>query len=463
MPLPIQASSFTELKRGFSCWRNVFVLRGKLGIMVPRGARGALVAKPLKDFMELDGHLMRMKVLSDAELAELKAHPPPSVPSAILHSEWPIARAIVTGEDEDVYLSHFGHFVEAVASALLLEATDELPMPHVVLCCGCGPKFNGERGLNMMITAALYNDAPLVRCKEINGTAGVGIEPMPLQKNAVPDGEGVPPAARRPWALHMERVCIVDRHIAHRDKRTSVANNINTLLMDEASDAVQARMDDALARLRASPHLTPTLRVLPPSLEDFFGRPIGPTLVEKRAPGEPLVTIIYRKPPQRRSLEPLSFTELAAGIEELTPNVLVIQAELLTAPQQLAVFSQTDIMVSTQGNGMAHLLWQPLGSAVMEMFPHFRYQMDQGGFNVRAPPPPPICTLAPSPRLSPFDTPFPFHAGGHGMDQRLAFSHAPQGLQLPLGGRKDGRCEPRAPQHLRPGAPAAPQRPRGVR
>jgi hypothetical protein len=34
-----------------------------------------------------------------------------------------------------------------------------------------------------------------------------------------------------------------------------------------------------------------SLRVLPPSLEDFFGRPIGPTLAEARPPGEPLVTI----------------------------------------------------------------------------------------------------------------------------------------------------------------------------
>jgi hypothetical protein len=406
MPVPIPASSFTALQRGFTCWRNVFVLRGKLGIVVPRGARGALVAKPLKDFMELDGHLMRMKVLSDAELAELKANPPPSVSSALVHSEWPIPRAVVSGEDEDVYLSHFGHFVEAVGSALLLEATDDLPLPEVVFCCGCGPKFNGERGLNMMITAALYANAPLVRCKEVNGTAGVPGAPLPLQKSALPDGAAVPPAARRPWALHMERVCIVDRHIAHRDQRTSVANNINTLLMDEATGAVQARMDAALARLRASPHLTPTLRLLPPELEDFFGRPIGPTLMEKRPPGEPLVTIIYRKPPQRRSLEPLSFTELAAGIEGLTPNVLVIQAELLTAPQQLAVFSQTDIMVSTQGNGMAHLLWQPLGCAVMEMFPHFRHKLDQGGYSVRvrsfasrasARPPPTLAQTPPSP------------------------------------------------------------------
>ena len=51
----------------------------------------------------------------------------------------------MSGEDEDVYLSHFGHFVEAVASALLLEAVDALPMPHAVLCCGCGPHLCGQR------------------------------------------------------------------------------------------------------------------------------------------------------------------------------------------------------------------------------------------------------------------------------------------------------------------------------
>ena len=55
-----------------------------------------------------------------------------------------------------------------------------------------------------------------------------------------------------------------------------MANNINGLLMDVASDEVQVRMDTALQRLRDSRHLTPISRVLPPEIVDFYGRPIGP-------------------------------------------------------------------------------------------------------------------------------------------------------------------------------------------
>ena len=34
--------------------------------------------------------------------------------------------------------------------------------------------------------------------------------------------------------------------------------------------------------------------------------------------------------------------------------------------------SATDIMIGSQGNGMAHLLWQPFGCGVLEIFPHYR-------------------------------------------------------------------------------------------
>jgi hypothetical protein len=368
---PLPATTFVETARGFTCLRNVYVHKGALRVHVGKGPNAAKTSAAIKAYLALDGEPAGVRELTVAEHAELTAHAPPTIPSAIIHNEWPIVRRPESKDDEDVYLSHFGHFVEAVASALLLEAVDDLPLPEAVLCCRCGPSFNGERGLNMFVTAALYNGAPLIRCKEINGAQGVADPPLPFPAESLPAPLRPPPAAERPWALHIARACMVDRNIAHRVPFTSKANNINALLVPLATDEVQQRMDAALARLRASPMLAPP-EIFPPEYSDFFDKPIAATLAEPRGHLDPLVTIIFRKSPQRRSIELRSFTEFAASVEEITPNMLVVQAEKLSAPQQIKLFSATDILISTQGNGLAHLLWTPLGSAVFEIFPHFR-------------------------------------------------------------------------------------------
>jgi len=369
---PLPATTFEETARGFTCLRNVYVHKGALRVHVGKGPNAAKTSAAIKAYLALDGEPAGVRELTVAEHAELTAHAPPTIPSAIIHNEWPIVRRPESKDDEDVYLSHFGHFVEAVASALLLEAVDDLPLPEAVLCCRCGPSFNGERGLNMFVTAALYNGAPLIRCKEINGAQGVADPPLPFPAESLPAPLRPPPAAERPWALHIARACMVDRNIAHRVPFTSKANNINALLVPLATDEVQQRMDAALARLRASPMLAPP-EIFPPEYSDFFDKPIAATLAEPRGHLDPLVTIIFRKSPQRRSIELRSFTEFAASVEEITPNMLVVQAEKLSAPQQIKLFSATDILISTQGNGLAHLLWTPLGSAVFEIFPHFRH------------------------------------------------------------------------------------------
>jgi len=325
-----------------------------------------------------------MEILSDKALAELAAHPPPSVGFALIHNEWPTARIIGRTdqqgrqEEEDVYLSHFGHWVEAVAAALVVEAVVKHPMPEVVICCNCGPKWNGERGLNMLVIGALYEGAPLLRCKEFNGTAGVPIAPFEFPAWTLPSPLVPPPPTPRPWALHMTELCVIDRHVAHKEAWTQLANNINArLIKDVATDEVQRYMDTALQRLRTSALLAPLDKVVPEKVEDVYGKSILALLQAPRDPLEPLVTVIYRKPPQRRSLEPHSFTQFAAAVEALTPNLLVVQAEKLTAPQQLAIASATDIMIGSQGNGMAHLFWMPMGCGVLEIMPHYR-QIEKG-------------------------------------------------------------------------------------
>ena len=320
-----------------------------------------------------------MEVLSDKAMAELAAHPPPSVKFALVHNEWPTARLIGRTdqqgrqEEEDVYLSHFGHWVEAVAAALVVEAVVKHPMPEVVICCNCGPKWNGERGLNMLVISALYEGAPLIRCKEINGTAGVPIAPFEFPAWTLPAPLVPPPPAPRPWALHMAEVCVIDRHVAHKEAWTQLANNINAkLIKNVVNDEVQASIEASLKRLRESALLAPLELVCPERVEDFYGKSLLLQLVAPRDPLEPLVTMIYRKPPQRRSLEPNSFTLFAAGVEALTPNLLVVQAEKLTAPQQLVVAMHSDLMIGSQGNGMAHLFWMPYGCGVLEIMPHYR-------------------------------------------------------------------------------------------
>jgi hypothetical protein len=61
------------------------------------------------------------------------------------------------------YLAHSGHFVEAVASALYLEAATGLPPAEVVMCSGCDADRRysedgivGENGLNSLVVAAIH-------------------------------------------------------------------------------------------------------------------------------------------------------------------------------------------------------------------------------------------------------------------------------------------------------------------
>ena len=370
--LPLPTSTLKETARGFTCLTNVYIHKGVMKVNAGKGPGSFKTGSSLRDYLTLDGPESGVKELSTVDLAELNAHPPPTISSAIIHNEWPIVRRPESKDDEDVYLSHFGHYVEAVASSLVLEAVDDLPLPEAVFCCRCGPSFNGERGLNMFVTAALYNGAPLIRCKEVNGAAGVADPPLPFPAATLSAPLRPPPAALRPWALHIGRACMVDRHIAHRAKETSVANNINALLVPIATSEVQEKMDIALQRLRTSPMLD-VESIFPPGYEDFFGKDIAATLAEERPRSDPILTIVYRKPPQRRSIDIRSFTAFAAALEELCPSMIVVQAEKLNAAQQIKLFSSSDILLGTQGNGMAHLLWTPLGSSVFEIFPHFRH------------------------------------------------------------------------------------------
>jgi hypothetical protein len=171
-------------------------------------------------------------------------------------------------------------------------------------------------------------------------------------------------------ALHMERACMVDRYAAHKDWRTDAVNNCNTLLMEASGKpGIQARMEQQLARFRAHSFIKDADLG---DLKDLYGTRIADILAQDSATAGPLVTIQQRKAGMR-SILPDDFTKLVEYVKaKHTKRVLAIRWELLPVQGQLAVAAASDILIGMQGNGLSHLLWMKMGSAVMEFFPHYR-------------------------------------------------------------------------------------------
>jgi hypothetical protein len=389
---PLRPTSFTSIARGFVCFENLYVHSGGVKILLP--------PQPSQDFLTFistDAPEAKIDVMSAADAAALAAAGPlPSISSAHVMFEW----------RQNQFLAHSGHFVEAVASALFLEAATGLPLAEVVLCSGCDAsrKYNengivGENGLNSLVVEAIWAGAPLARTEEINSSdtslgdlpSSVAAQAWDLDKAAMhvinnaarartPLAPPAPPhvswcerkpgplpRGRLPRAMHIARACASSRQAAHHVHDTSVNNNFNWLLIAQANTGVQERIDAALARMRASPLLADV--VFAPDALDITGVSFASTLARRPERGEPLIVAIQRT--NRRSINDASFAELVSLLRtKYSTRVLAVRMELLTPRQQLRLASEADVLVGVQGNGLSHLLWQKRGSAVFEIFPH---------------------------------------------------------------------------------------------
>lgn len=372
-------TTLRQYGRGFVCFDNVYVFNGTLRLALPPlGPPSALPLRnpqdvpfddwTIREYLKMDGIDVGLAEMNAIEEAALRSAPLPTITSAQTFIEWPGQR----------FLAHFGHFVEAIAGAITLEALDSAPTPEVVLCCGChyepGLPYNryesflGSSRLNALAVAALWRGAPLLLCADV-------ASPPPASNDAPSAWRGWPaspldPPVKTPglpWALHVARTCVTDRRSAHRAQTTQMANNFNAQLVSLATDEVQEVMDSVIADLRTSPLVTDAFANV--TVLDEFGVDVGAALAVPRSVG-PLVTVVKRT--NRRSFNETSFLGLHERACVHSPRRCVaVKLESLSGPQQLLLLAETDILIGAQGNGLSHLLWERRGSALFEFFPHW--------------------------------------------------------------------------------------------
>ena len=402
---------FHPVARGFACWENLYITKGRVSILLPP-ATGPAVDPLLAEWLKSDalgdgGYQAPVGVLSDADVPALMSGGPlASLAAAHWMREW----------SHHHFLSHSGHFVEAVASHAFLEAKTDLPKVGAVICSGCDKFFNGENGLNALVVASLWGDAPLLHDSDFNSSTPLrpfddthsSLRPpnwLPaweqkritsqardlLMENisALPSPPRIDwcarPAStldmgpsqplRLPWAMHIGRACFSDRRSAHNDRTTSTENNINALLVALQTGGMQEGMDVVIGRMRASALLTEV--DFPATLLDETGLSIADVLAAPQSLRDPVIVTIKRT--NRRSFKEESFTDLIALLRSrYSKRVIAVRMETLSARQQLRLASLADIFVGVQGNGLAHLMWQRRGSAVLEVFPHFDHDGVKG-------------------------------------------------------------------------------------
>ena len=472
---PLQPTVYKPVSRGFVCFENLYLLSGRVKVLLPPQPSPDLLA-----FLAGDARESQISALTAEEEEALAGSGPlPSISSAHVMFEWTM----------NLFLRHHFHFAELMASHLFMEAATELPPAELVLICGhiaqrYDDGLNGQNGLNALVAAAAWAGAPLARCEEVNGSsalssdgaslispasmppswewtradlnrvgdsqrAGVPLEPLsPPRIDWCARTPGAMPRGRLPWALHVKRACTSDRKAAHRDPQTSVQNNVNAGLVAQVNSNVQERIDAALsAHLRSSELVAGA--EFAADVKDITGVGIAEMLARPAVVGEPLIVAIQRS--NRRSIADASFTELVALLRaKYSSRVLAVRMELLSPRQQLRLASIADIFVAAHGMGLCNLLWQRRGSGVLEIFPHVR-AISMCPIHCLQMLTPPRSFLAVQPRRNP----------GHWLDERLTFYVSAQGRHLPLHGQPAGPRQPGWPQHLRPRAPAAHQHRRG--
>ena len=407
---PLPRTTLAPVSRGHGCFENLFIVGGRAKVFPPRRPEGfelfnsaAFDLDPREravfDFLAEDAGEAQVEEMSEEEAAALAAAGPlPSVAAAHVLFEW----------RKTDFLRHHMHFSEAILSQLYLEAVDELPVAEVVLVCGhAGARIddglNGQRGLNALVAAAIWDKAPLARCEEVNGTfpgddrvsfispaseapswewrgndlarisdaqaAGTPLAPLePPRTDWCARAPGALPRGRLPPAMHIARACASDRKAAHRDKSTQALNNMNAALVARVESSTQERIESALAsRMRTSPLVAGA--IFAPDVKDLTGEGVAETLARPALPGEPLVLAIQRS--NRRSFRSEAFADLVALLRAKYSRVLAVALERFSPPQQLQLATQADIIVGAHGMGLSSLLWMKRGSGVLEIFPHF--------------------------------------------------------------------------------------------
>lgn len=369
--LPV--SAVHVLGRGFTCFDNLYLVNGVMwlnaggeggaGAPAPRGGSRlgpAWTAVGVREFLAGDGALGDMAELPD-DLAAALAGAPAGVLAAsragVVMNEWkPPGRPMIA------FTSHYGHFIEEVESALVLQAAAGLETFATGVCCRCKENFAGEGlPLNRWVMAALWG-ADWRHCNDFSAHGAWGTRLVPAD-------------ARAGSALRMETGCLVDRYVAHKDWRTDAVNNCNANIAGAAvQPAVQARVEEQIARFRRSDLIVGSNLT---GLADVLGTPLEPAM---RAGGDgPLVVIQARKLTTHRAITAESMAALVAYVKSAhATRVLVIQWELLPNTVQLAVAAAADVLMGMQGNGLSHLLWMRRGGAVLELFPHYRHGDGEG-------------------------------------------------------------------------------------
>jgi hypothetical protein len=147
---------------------------------------------------------------------------------------------------------------------------------------------------------------------------------------------------------------------------TPFSAELLTLVTAEAQEGLER----ALVALRGAVAHEPLADAAgAPVTRDYVGADIAAALAPS-ADGAPLIVLLRRT--NRRSFNETHLRALVAELRARSPRLLVLELERLSGAAQLRVAAAADALVGAHGNGLAHLLWAPAGSVLVEVFPHWR-------------------------------------------------------------------------------------------